>query len=316
MAQNEPLARPLVAVERTKRRGWWTEERRAYLVLVLPAVLLYAAVAAFPIIFSVGISMSDYSGGKLLAEPLHFIGFKRYAEMFADRYFWLALKNNLLVVFISVFGQIPIGFTLAYILHRRLVRAPGFFQTVIYLPSILSPIVAGILWSSFFSPYGPFTEFMQLLIPRWENTLSLDPNLAMVPVLFAILWMYTGMYLIIFLANLQKIEPEIIEAAKIDGAREGQVIRYVILPILSGVIVVSAILAISGSLNSFALIWAMTQGNPAGRTSVMTIYMFKTAYMGQNDVPLANAITTFIVVLSFAMILVTKALERRFGGRE
>ncbi len=58
------------------------------------------------------------------------------------------------------------------------------------------------------------------------------------------------------------------------------------------------------------------QGNPAGRTSVMTIYMFKTAYMGQNDVPLANAITTFIVALSFSMILVTKALERRFGGRE
>ena len=176
--------------------------------------------------------------------------------------------------------------------------------------------MVGILWSSFFSPYGPFTEFMQLFIPRWENTLSLDPNLAMVPVLFTILWMYTGMYLIIFLANLQKIEPEIVEAAKIDGAREGQVIRYVILPILSGVIVVSAILAISGSLNSFALIWAMTQGNPAGRTSVMTIYMFKTAYMGQNDVPLANAITTFIVLLSFSMILVTKALERRFGGRE
>jgi raffinose/stachyose/melibiose transport system permease protein len=174
----------------------------------------------------------------------------------------------------------------------------------------------GVLFSTIFSPYGPFTEFMQLFNKTWENTLSLDPGLAIVPPLITILWMYTGMYLIIFLANLQKIEPEIIEAAKIDGAREGQVIRYIILPALSGVIVVSAILAISGSMNSFALIWAMTQGNPAGRTSVMTIYMFKTAFMGQNDVPLANAITTFIVLSSFTLILLTKWLEKRFGGKE
>ena len=82
MLQNEPLTVPRAIA---KRKGWWTEERRAYLALVLPAVLLYVAVAAFPIIFSVGISLSDYSGGKLFSEPMHFIGFKRYTEMFADK---------------------------------------------------------------------------------------------------------------------------------------------------------------------------------------------------------------------------------------
>jgi len=88
---------------------------------------------------------------------------------------------------------------------------------------------------------------MQRLRSGWENTLFLNPKTAMMPVLFVMLWMYTGTYLIIFLANLQKINPEIIEAARIDGATEWQILTHVILPAMSGVIVTSCILAISGS---------------------------------------------------------------------
>jgi len=75
---------------------------------------------------------------------------------------------------------------------------------MIYMPTVISTIVVGILWQTFFSPYGPFTELMQRLRPGWENTLFLNPKTAMLPVLFVMLWMYTGTYLIIFLANLQK----------------------------------------------------------------------------------------------------------------
>lgn len=294
------------------------EERRAYLVLVLPAVIVYWLVMTFPTVFSVALSLTDYNGGRLFstANPVHFVGLAHYTRMFSDPYFWIALKNNFLIVFISVFGQIPLGFVLAYILFRKLVRMPGFFQTMIYLPCTISTIVVGILWQSFFSPYGPFSEFMQAVRPGWENTLFINPRTAMLPVLFVMLWMYTGTYLIIFLANLQKIEPHIIEAARIDGASEGQVLRYVILPSLSGVIVTSAILAISGSLQSFNLIFAMTGGNPARRTSVLSLYMYDNAFRGAPDYPLANAISTFMVIISFALILVTKAIEGRFGGRE
>jgi len=301
-----------------KRSKWRAEEHRAYLTLVLPAILIYWAVMAFPTVFSVALSLTDYNGGRLFssANPVHFAGLTHYVRMFSDPYFWISLKNNFYIIFVSVFGQIPLGFILAYILFRKLVKMPGFFQTMIYLPSIISTIVVGILWQSFFSPYGPFSEFMQRFKPGWENTLFINPRTAMLPVLFVVLWMYTGTYLIIFLANLQKIEPHIIEAARIDGASEGQVLKYVILPALSGVIVTSAILAISGSLQSFNLIFAMTAGNPARRTSVLSLYMYDNAFRGAPDYPLANAISTFMVVISFALILVTKALEGRFGGRE
>ncbi|TCL76733.1 raffinose/stachyose/melibiose transport system permease protein [Hydrogenispora ethanolica] len=301
---------------KVKGKKFWTEERRAYLMLVTPAALLYYAVMAFPFLFSLVLSFTNYTSGELVTTPIRFIGLKHYLDMLADPYFWISLTNNFYIVFISVFGQIPLGFVIAYILHRKHVKMTGFFQTMIYFPTIISTIVVGILWQSFFSPYGPLTEIIQRIIPAWENNLSVDPKTAMIPVLLAVLWMYTGNYLIIFLANLQKIDPEVMEASKIDGASEGQVLRYIVLPALSGVIVTCAILAISGSLNSFGLIFAMTQGNPARRTSVLSLYMYDNAFRGAPDYGLANAISIFMVLMSFAMILITKAVEKKFGGRE
>src|SRR5690606_38712178 len=100
----------------------------------------------------------------------------------------LSLKNNLAIIGISVFGQIPLGFIMAYVLYRKLVGWRDFVQTMIYLPTVISTIVVGILWQSFFSPYGPFTRLMQSIQPGWENSLFLNPNTAMLPVLFVMLW--------------------------------------------------------------------------------------------------------------------------------
>lgn len=301
------------------RHNWARREAIwAYLLLALPPVLIYWAVTAYPAIFSVALSMTDYNGGKIFGgtRPINFVGLKVYLRMFQDPYFWIALKNNLYIVAVSVFGQIPLGFLFAYAIHRRLVRFRDFFQTLIYLPSVISTIVIGILWQAFFSPYGALTEIIRHFKPGWINMIFLNPRLAIAAVLFVILWMYTGLYMIIFLANLQKISPEIIEAAKIDGASESQLIRYVILPSLSGVFVTSSILAISGSLRSFDLVFAMTAGNPARRTSVLAIYMYDTAFKGLPDFPLANAISTFMIIVSLALIVVVRLVARRFGGDE
>lgn len=293
-----------------------SEERRAYWLLVLPAVVIYWAVTAFPLLFSIGLSLTDYSGGPIFAFDFKFVGLYNYISMFKDPYFWISLQNNVYIILISVLGQIPLGFIFAYVIFRKLVRFGDFFQTMIYLPAVISPIVVGILWQTFFSPYGPLTKIMQHFQPGWRSTFLLDPKRAMIPVLFVMLWMYTGTYLIIFLANLQKIEPTILESAKIEGATEFQTLRYVVLPALSGVIVTTIILAISGSLKSFNLIFAMTQGNPARRTSVLALYMYDTAFRGAPNYPKASAISIFIVILSIILIIITKAVENRYGGRE
>ncbi len=291
------------------------ESHRAYWLLVLPAVILYFATIAFPTFFSLILSISNYNGGPLLnaKTPFSIVGFEWYKELFQDSYFYLSLKNNFYIVLISVFGQIPLGFCLAYILHRSMVKGREFFQTVIYLPAVISTVVIGLLWKSFFSPRGAFPEFIRIFYPAYEQGVNSNP---MLTVLFVILWMYTGTYMIIFLANLQKIDNAIIEAAQIDGASEWQVLRHIIFPALSGVIVTACILAISGSLKSFDLIYVMTDGGPAHRTSVLSVYMFDKAFRGYPKYPIANAISTVMVMISFVLIWMTIRVEKRFGGKE
>ncbi|GHT55374.1 sugar ABC transporter permease [Spirochaetia bacterium] len=293
------------------------EQRSAYLLLALPAVLIYLFVVAFPTIFSVVLSLSNYNGGKIFGNSsVKLVGFQSYISIFTDPngYFYVALKNNMLIVLVSVFGQIPLGFALAYILSRKLVKGSDFFQTVIYLPNVISAIIIGILMKSFFlNSSSVYVEIMKALNPAFEFALNKNP---MGPVLIVMLWMYTGMYVIIFLANIQRIDVAIIEAAKIDGATEAQVLWHIILPTLSGVIVTSAILAISGSLKSYDLLFAMTGGGPANRTSVLSLYMYMMAFRGAPNYPLANAISTVMVIISFILIGVTKVTEKRFGGKE
>ena len=361
------------------------EERRAYWTFVLPAVLLYALVLAFPIVVAVLLSLSNYNGGVMFGgDSWRLVGFQQYQRLARDPQFWLAFKNNMYIVLVSVFGQVPLGFIFAYLIYRKIVRFGEFWQAILYVPNIISVIVLGLMWKMIFFSNGllqdlfnrayaagfmksldgifaggfqltdgvvqklievadpaalqtfsdPFTglkEFLasyspadlavlksdltNLLARRWSPDFLARQDTAMIPIMLVVLWCWTGLYLIMFLANMQKIDKEVIEAARIDGAGEGQVLGRIVLPGLSRVVVNAIILCIAGSLNSFALIWAMTGGGPMNVTEVLSIYMYRTAVVSVNY-PLSNAIAIAIVLFSMILIVVTKLVEKRYGGRE
>jgi len=294
------------------------EKRLAYTVLALPAVIIYLAVVAFPTIFSVLLSLTDYNGGRIFGNPdIHFVGLKNYIWMFTEptHNFYLALKNNMLIVGVSVFGQIPLGFLLAYILARKLIRrGTRFFQTMIYLPNVISSIIIGVLFRAIiYSRESVLVDIRRIFDPTAGFVMISNP---MTPVLIVILWMYTGFYMIIFLANMQRIDPAVIEAARIDGAKESRILWHIMLPALSGVIITTAILAISGSLKSFDLIYGMTQGGPAGQTRVLSLYMYQSAFSTAPNYPLANAISTVMVLISIVLIVITMGLGKAFREKE
>lgn len=293
------------------------EKKLSYAVLVLPALIIYLTVVAFPTIFSILLSLTNYNGGVIFGNPdIHFVGLKSYIWMFTEptRNFYTSLGNNMLIVAVSVLGQIPLGFILAYILSRKLIRrSNGLFQTMIYLPNVISPIIIGVLFNAIiYGRNSVLMEVRRLFNPSAVFTLNSAP---MVPVLIVILWMFTGFYMIIFLANIQRIDTAIIEAARIDGAKEGRILWHIVLPALSGVIVTTAILAISGSLKTFDLIYAMTSGGPAGQTRVLSLYMYQSAFQGAPNYPLANAISTVMVLISIVLIIVTRRLGKTFGTK-
>ena len=284
------------------------------MIFVLPALAIYLAVIAFPIISSVGLSFTDYNIYKNLAI---WTGLANYIKIFKDPVFWFSMRNNFLVIYVSVFGQIPLGFVLAYLIYRRLVKRSVFFQAMVFLPTVISTIIIGILWSKMFSPIGVVPRIIQVITnnPDYSMTIMTNKNLAMIPIGFVLLWMYTGSYLIIFLANLQNIDPDIIEAAQIEGATDGQIFRKIIIPQLYGVLVLTSILAISGSLRSFDLIFAMTGGGPAYYTNLLSIYMYNQSFIFHNY-GVGSAVSTVMVVLSIVLVILIRLARRKIDIME
>jgi raffinose/stachyose/melibiose transport system permease protein len=242
--------------------------------------------------------------------------------MFKDELFWHSFKNNMIVVAVSVFGQIPIGFILAYILFRKKVRAQGFFQSMVFLPQFLSTIVVGLLFKRLFQADGPIARLIQLISgnPDAQFTMMIKPNVVMIPVGVALIWMYTGLYMLIFLANLQKIDDSMIEAAQIDGASETQIFLKIMIPIMATAILISTILAIAGSLRGFELIFGMTTRGLSRRNAmVLPIFMYNTAFEDYRN-PLrfayGAAISNIIVIISVSLILLSGFIAKRLGVGE
>ncbi len=285
------------------------DKKISYAILTLPSVLIYASVIVFPVLFSVLLGFTEWSG---FGTPV-FNGLANYRRMLADGVFLHGLRNNLLIVAVSVFGQIPFGFLLAYIIYRGLVKWGNFFQTMIFLPITVSAIVVAKLWNQIFSPAGMFTALVRVIRddPRFVFAVFENRTFSITPVLFVILWYYTGIYMVIFLANLQKISPTVIEAAIVDGAREHQILFQVVLPQMTNILFTTSVFAIAGSLKSFDLVFAMTGGGPANYTTVIAIYMYLNTFKYYNY-GFGSAVSVMIVVLSLGMISVIQAVFRRF----
>jgi len=286
-----------------------------YISLVFPALIIYLFIVAYPIGYSIWLSFSNFNPNK--GGDWDFVGLLQYRTMVADPHFWHALKNNLIVVGVSVFGQIPIGFILAYLLYRKMVKGVHFFQTFVFLPQFLSTIVIGILWKRLFQADGPVSRIIQIFSgnPQAQFEMMLYRETVMIPIGFALIWIYTGLYMTIFLANLQKVDGNLVEAAKIDGANEPQIFFRIIVPLLSGTILVSTILAIAGSLRGFDLIFSITtQGLQRNNAMVLPIFMYQSAFQNYtNEMRFAYgaAISNMIVIISLVLIALSKVVSRK-----
>ena len=283
-----------------------------YALLMGPGLFIYSAIVIFPIFFSLYFSLTQWSG---FGTPV-FVGLGNYREMFSDPVFLFSIRNNTLIILMSIFGQLPIGFCLAYAIFRKMINGAQFFQAMIFLPVVLSAIIVAILWNQIFAPGGVFTSFMRILTqnPAYVVAAFEDRELAIVPILFVMLWMYTGTYVIIFVANMQKVSNDQLEAAQLDGSPEFSIMTKIILPQMSFVLFTTAIFAIAGSLKSFGLIIAMTGGGPAHYTEVMSIYMYRHTFEYYNY-GFGNAVSTVMIIMSVVLILGMQLLFTFLGKK-
>jgi len=280
-------------------------KRSSYYVLLLPALLIYLAIIIFPIFMSLGLSFTEWRRFRMTG----FIGLQNYVDILSDPVFHRSLWNNIQIMLISVLGQIPLGILLAYLLHRKWVKGTKFFEFMIFLPITISSVVIALLWNRVFSPVGIYTTFVRMITANPDYVVKIfeSETYAMLPVLVVLLWQHTSLYMVIFLANLQRIPSSVFEAAVIDGAKESTIITKIVLPALSPVIFTCSVLAISGSLKSFDLVYAMTAGGPVNYTYVMALYLYQHTFTFHNYGK-GSAVSIIIVILSVGLISLVRGI--------
>lgn len=280
----------------------------SFYALLMPAFLIYIFIIIFPILVSIGLSFTKWRRYQMVG----LVGLQNYINIFKDPEFQKSLWNNIQIMLISVLGQIPLGIMLAYLLYRKWVKGVKFFEMMIFMPITISSVVVALLWNRIFSPVGIYTALVRSLThnPDYVVKIFENRNLAMVPILVVLLWQHTSLYMVIFLANLQRIPESVFEAATIDGAKESTIIAKIVLPALANVIFTCSVLAISGSLKSFDLVFAMTGGGPVDYTSVMALYLYKQTFTFSNY-GYGSAVSIIIVVLSVGLISLARGLYAR-----
>lgn len=282
-------------------------KRVSYLSFVLPAFIVFISVIIFPLMFSIILGFTQWRG----YGEIRFVGFDNYIRMFSDPIFFIGLKNNFMIVLVSVFGQIPLGLLLAYMLYRKMVAKGNLFEVLIFLPITISSVIIAQLWNRIFSPVGIFTALMRMLTGNQDYVMTVveSKTFAIVPIMFVLLWQHTSLFMVIFLANLQRIPNSAIEAARLEGAGEGTIFARIVVPMMGYVIFINSVLAISGSFKSFDLIYSMTGGGPAHFTEVIAVYMYNTTFVHQNY-GYGSSLSIIIIVFIILSMLLTRAVTK------
>jgi len=280
-------------------------------LFILPALLLFIVILVAPIFMSGYYSLFDMNGfGKRT-----FIGLENYKELFTSNSigFIKALNNALLLALLSVFVQLPFALLLALLLGRGRKGERGFLS-IYFIPVLISTVVIGQLWLKIYNPsYGILNVILRGLGYKGENIIWLgDMKTALGSAFVPTLWQYVGYHMLLMYAGIKSVPPEYREAAMIDGAREGQVNRYIVLPYIKPILKISTIFAVTGSLKSFDLIYVLTNGGPLHATEVPSTLMINMLFL-RNRYGMGSTIAFLLIILCFAFALI---IARIFKDKE
>ncbi len=256
----------LLAARRSAGDGRWT----ALVLFLPPALLLFTLFVVLPIGEAAWYSGFNWNG---FGRPTHWIGLDNYRYVLETRAFWLALRNNGLIVAVSLLIQLPLALALALMLADRF-RGAVALRMLFFLPYILAEIATGLMFSFVYDgDYGLVASIWSWFGVEAPHLLA-SPQTAMLAVLIVIVWKYFGFHMMLYIAALQGMDKSLIEAARIDGATRPQVLRYVVIPSLYPTIRLSVFFSIVGSLQLFDLVMPLTRGGPADSSNTLVTFLY------------------------------------------
>lgn len=270
--------------------------------LIAIFIIIPAALAVFGSFFSFTITSANWT----------FVGLENYVHAANDPIFWVALRNNVIIVLGSITTQVGFGTILAAILDRGLPRGATIYRTIIFAPMVVSSVAVALIWLIILDPnIGSLNVLVKSigLTPPMQGWLG-DPNIAIWMVLVIAAWQYTGFMMVLILAGLQGIPKELYEAASLDGARGLKAFWYITLPSVRNVLIVAVLITTIGGFKVFDLVFATTGGGPSNSTQVLGTYTYLQAFTLGN-MGYANAISVVLLVIAVILGALQLKISRR-----
>jgi multiple sugar transport system permease protein len=288
-----------------------TVKDRLFVALLLaPALIILTLVIGFPIAKGVWLSFFDYT--LATRNNPQWNNFANYTKLFQSGEIFTLFGNTLIFVAGVVIIQFVIAMTVALLLNTKI---PGrnLYRSFFLIPWTIPSVVVALLWTWLFQPqYGVLNFILQRLgVVEPELQWTQHPNLAMVAIIIAAVWRQFPMMMVMFLAGLQSVPADLIEAAEIDGASKPQVFRHITLPCMRAVLDTTIIVAIINNFQMFTIIYNMTAGGPVDRTTTLSIGAYVKAF-NQFDLGAGSAIgVLWLVALGGGVYLYNRLSEKK-----
>jgi len=293
-------------------REYWKRNqiRLAPWLFLAPGAFVFLVYVIVPIFQSLGISLYEWDG---LGEKT-FVGFRNYIELMDDEAFYVSLKNNIIWLLLYLLA-IPAGLFIALFLNQT-VKGIRIYKSLFFFPFVISQVVVGLVFSWFYDPnFGLFNTLLKSIGLDAIPVLA-DERYVTYGIIAAGLWPQTAYCMILYLTGLNAVDPEQIEAGRLDNAKGWKMLWYVILPQLKPATFIAIVVTIIGALRSFDLISIMTDGGPWGSSRVLAFYMYEQAFseygfrMGYGA---AIAVVLFLIMLIYIATVLVKMYRDEKG---
>jgi raffinose/stachyose/melibiose transport system permease protein len=285
-------------------------DRRAALVLVGPALLIYTLIVLVPVVWSLVYTLLE---GNALS-GFQFVGLHNFVLLVNDPTFWQSLVFTLKYAVVVTIGQVVIGLFLALMYVFYLGKASALVRTLIFFPVILPAVAIAQLFSKIFEiapQYGLVNSLLQSVhLGGWVQPWLGQGGTAFWVIVLMDIWTSMGFYAVLLFAGLVDIPGDILEGARIDGASGWRLVRYIVLPMMTPILFSSFIFSVNGTLKVFASIVALTNGGPGQTTTPLTLYMFNTAF-SNGQYGYGSTIATALAIMCLLVTLVIFRSARR-----
>lgn len=273
---------------------------KLFLLFAFPAIFIWVSVVVIPFFYGLGITFTDWDG---MSMDINFIGIANYREVFSDPTFITSLLKTVIFVIGSVVLSNLVGFLLGLAVTSG-IKGQKLFRVGFFTPNIIGGIILGYIWNFIFSYV--LTNVGESWGIEWMSTSWLtDPNKALAALVIVSAWQMSGYLMVIYIAGLTNVPEELKEAALIDGANYGQMVRYVTLPLIRNTIAICVFLSITRAFTSFDLNLSLTAGGPYKETELIAYKIYQTAFTSMDyGVGQAQAIVLFVIVAVVGLLQV------------